>query len=472
MAEDITLENVTQEQFDAAEAVLVDLTRAAYPSLDLRRGTVLRDLLIRPAASVYALNTDRLTELQNKMSLVTLSTDETADPSDVDAILANFGVERNTGNKATGPVMVRVDAARDYVLAENFRFITLDGLVFLTTRPYTVRLDPDTTAGDIQLYRSDDGTYYYFVIDLIAETEGAQYSISQGTALDAGNTLFGFVAGEAYSDFSGGVDEESIQEVLARLPAAVSYRALESRTSIDAKLREYFEDTAVRIQSISSQGYGDRTQLRDKHNPMGTAVGSRVDVYMRTFTSPNVVTLQKTGTLVAPNTYQFEIAADEAPGFYAIRSISEIESSVSPELAFGSIPAIGSYPFLDVRDGQDLEYTFHDIDPDNAVIETAFSVFQKSTVTVQEVPQSTSTHVFKVELYTTGGLLDIQTYLDMDAVRNVEGDYIARCPLICLVGVDVRAYYDIRYPVDAEQMQLNLYNYINSRSFTRRLTRS
>lgn len=466
-----TLNEVTQAEFDTAESTLISLVRAAYPSLDLRRGTVLRDILLRPAAAIYAMNSDNWDEIQSMLSLIALEENaDTVDPSAVDAILSNFLVERNAGAKAAGQVLIRVDSARTYSLASGFRFATLDGLIFVTTRSYTAKVDADTASGEIELHLSDDGTYYYFIVNVVADAEGAQYNIEQGTALDTVSALFGFVSAEAYASFASGLDEESIQEVIERLPSAISYRALESRAAIDSKLRNEFEDSTIQIEQLSVQGYGDSAQLRDKHNPMGFAVGSRVDVYARTFTTPNVVTLQKTGTLIAPNTYQLTIARTDAPGFYAIKSITEMDAVVSAGNI--GIPAIGSYAFLDVRAADGLQGTFHDIDSDNSVIETAFSVYQKSTVTVQGVPYTTPTRTFKVQVYTAPGLSDIQDFVDDTDTRNLEADYIIRCPLICLVSVDAKIYYDLRYPVDTDQLKIDLHNYINGRSFVRRLTRS
>lgn len=471
MSDDISLENVSQEDFDAAEATLIDLIRSEYPHLDLRRGTVLRDILIRPAASVYALNTDRLEDLRGKMSLQTLSTDPDADPADIDAILSNFNVTRNSGTVSQGKILVRVDASRSYTISSGFAFSTVEGLTFVTPQTYQVGPDADTLYGEIPLTQSNDGSYYYFIIDVVAEDVGSQYNITHGTALDVVGTMYGFVSAEAYSTFRDGLDEEGIQAVIARLPAAISYRALESRTSIDAKLRDQFDGTDVRIQEISVQGYGDRTQLRDKHNPMGFAVGGRVDICARTFVEPAVVTLRKNATLVN-GVYQFTIDVDDAPGFYGIKSISEVEEILTPSLLFNALPVLGSYDWVEVRAAEGIANTFHDIDPDNSMIEVSRTVFQVATVSVSGVPATGNTHEFKVEVYVAPGLTDIQTYVDSTVVRNLESDYIVRCPNICLIGIDVKAYHDINDTIDVEQMQRDLHSYINTRSFVRRLTRS
>lgn len=463
-----TLSDVTQEQYDSAEATLIALIRAAYPTLDLRRGTVLRDMLVRPAAAVFAYNSDNLQELQTRMSLINLENSTTpVDPSWVDAILANFMVTRNTGSQASGPLKIVVDGARDYNLASGMQFETVDGMLFATTASYTVRLNANTAAGEIPLQALENGAYY-FVVNVTAQAVGTQYSVAAGTAMTPTVALYGFVSAEAYSDFSGGANAETIQEAINRLPAAISYRALESRTSIEAKLRTDFTN----IQAISVQGYGDAAQLRDKHNPMGFAVGSRVDLYIRSFLAPSTVVLTKTGTLIGPNTFQFTINRSEAPGFYLIKSISEVDAAVSPGSISGSVPVLGSYAFTEVREADGITGTFHDIDPANGMIETAYSVYQKSTVIVTGVPVVATTHDFKVEVYVEPQLTALQSYVDNTNLRNLEGDYIVRCPLMCMTELSAKIYYSAKNPIDIDKMKQDVYNYINSRHFVGKLTRS
>jgi len=468
---DLTLSDINQDDFDSAEAIIVALTRTEYPNLDLRRGTVLRDLLVRPAAAYTALDEKRMDELRAKQSLISLQENEaTVDPDDVNAILSNFNMTRNVGSMATGEIRVRINDALTYTLAKGFQFTTLDGQLYELTQTYTIK--PDADAGQIEVEASNDGSYYFFILPATAVEAGAEYNLEQATALEPIGSLYGFIAGDVYSAFVGGVDDETISEIITRLPVAISNRSLTNRTSIEAKLRDAFENDTFQIQAISVQGMGDEAQLRDKHNPMGFTVGSRVDVYSRNFVTPNVVTLQKTGTLIAPNTYQITITAADAPGYYAIRSISEVEAVVSPALDFGSLPVAGSYAFVEVRAASGIADTYHDIDPDNSMIETAYSVFQAATVTITGVPQTTATRAFKVELYVTPGLTDMQDYVDLTAVRNLEADILIRQPLMCMVGLETTLYYSERNPVDVPAMKSDIVNYINTRSFLRNLTRS
>ena len=466
---DQTLENITQTQFDIAEQMLISIIRSSYPTLDMRRGTVIRDLLIRPAASVYALNTSNLVTLASKMSIVTLSQDPTATADDYNAILANLGTSLIAGTPSSGKAIITVDTLREYSLGANFVFTDINGNQYQTTQDYTIKAG--ATGSDIPLNTNTDGSYY-FILPLTALAAGAAGNIQQGTALTPSGDLFGFLSGEAYSDFSGGQNAETIEAATQRLPASIAYRALESSASIDAKLRNEFASGSISIQALNVSGYGRRTQLRDKHNPMGFAVGSRVDVYVRTYTAPRVTTLLKTGTRIGSSTYQFTINAADAPGFSAIRSVSEVEAVVAPTLGFGTLIVIGSYPFAEVRSAVGLTGTSHDIDLANSVIETAYTAYQQAVVTVTNVPAGTATHDFKVELYAADGIKDIQDYVDNRAVSNVEADYIIRSPLMCVVGSKIRAYCSSTNVVTPETLNTALVAYVNSRSFLNQLTRS
>jgi hypothetical protein len=471
----IQLTDITQDQYDAAEAVLIDLVRAAYPSFDLRRGTVLRDLLLRTSAQIVARDEALMEELRQKQSLIALAENAgTVDADDADAvnaILSNFNMTRDTGANASGQVLVRVSGDRLYTVAEGFIFTSLAGNTYDVVDSVVARTTPDELANEQQLYLSDDGSYYYFFVTVQSTAPGADYTLQAGDALNAGSSLYGFIAAEAYAEFSQGLDDETIAEAITRIPAAISYRALESRISIEAKLRDEFNSAAFRIQDVAVQGYGDAAQLRDKHNPMGFAVGSRVDVYAKTFTTPHKVTIQKTGTRVAPNTYQIALSATDAPGYYAIRAISEVEATTAPAVGFGALPTFGSYAFDEVRQPSGVADTFHDIDS-ASVPEIAFSVWQQGSVVITGVPHSEAEREFKVELYTAPGLAAMQSFVDSELVRNLEADYIVRCPLICMVELHAYVYYSAAYPVDVPTMQHNLANLINTRPFGYTLTRS
>lgn len=452
------LTNITQDQYSAALAVVINFLRTQNPSLDLREGTALRALLANPEAAISAQRSADIQALRDVMSLATMAANGTAAPGDVNAVLSNFNMTLNVGAKASGTVMVTVSGLQVYNIAAGTEFQTLEGLTFSTTVDIVVRQTPGS--GETPLLNGPNGQYY-FLVGVLADAAGAAFNIQSGTALTPSSSLYGVVAAQAYAAFTGGLDGETIAASVTRIPAALSQRGLVNKTSAEAQIRDVFANTPLAIQAISAQGYGDAAQIRDRHNVFGVSVGGRVDLYCRTFLDPVVVTLKKTGTLVAPGSYRVSIMASDAPGFYMVKSITD----------FGSL-ALSSYGYQDVRSVSGLTTTFHDIDPNNAAKEAAYTAWQTSTITVTGVPDSAATRDFSVMLYCAPGIQTIQQYCDQQDVRSMTADFLVRSPLMCLVGCQATVYYPVAAPIAISALQGAVVRYINGRSFVPRLTRS
>ena len=458
MANQLTILDITQAQFEAAEQAAISAIRAQYPQLDLRKGTVLRDLLIRPDAILSSLNTARVAQLQSLISLATLAENSAATPADVNAILANFNMTQQTATYASGTLKITVSALNTYTVGAGFLFQNIAGLQYAVTTTIVATTSPIASLGQVALQIAADGSYF-FLVPVIATSAGSASNVSQGTAFTNITQLYGCVSASAYTDITSGTDGETIQAAINRIPAAVSHRGLVNTTAVTAQLSSYFSGT-VSINAVSVQGYGSSAMLRDKHNVFGVAVGGRADVYVRTFTAPSVFVLQKTGTLVAANTYQFTIAAGDAPGFYAMQTITDATGI-----------GLSSYNYTEVRTGSGLNSTWHDISSTNPA-ESAFSVFQASTVTVTGVPDNAAMHAFTAYIYVAPNLSDIQAYMDNTAVRNVAADFLARSPLMCLTTCNATVYYPKANSISIPNLQSAVAAYINGRSFVARLTRS
>ena len=473
-----SVSTVTQTAYDQAEAAVIAILRFNAPNLDLRRGTVLRELIVRPVASFYALNAAQNVQQQLTASLNTLAANPAlATPEAVDNILANFNITMQAGSVATGVVKVSVSSSQTYYIPSAFTLTTIDGLQFNVTQAWTVTPTPDSTLGNqLQLFAAADGLSFYFLLPMVANAVGTAYLIPAGTALDPTSSFDGYVSAAAYSTFTGGVDAETISTLIARLPAALSNRSLESRTSIEAMLRDpTLGNFDAILQALDVQGMGSGAQLRDKHNPWGTSVGARVDIYARNFVTPTVITLGKMGTLVAANTYQITIAPADAPGFYAVRSITDIEAIDTASVDPASLPSLGSYAFTDVRTADSVAVLAagHDINlAENTAVEICGTAFQGAVLTVTGVPGTGASKQFKVELYSNPSLGAMQTYIDGLSVRSVKGDCLMRTPQICLVGVRANVVAAVGTALDLTAMTDALLAYINSRSFVSKLTAS
>lgn len=453
MADNLTLNDITQTQFDAAEAAGIDLIRSAFPSLDLRKGTAVREVQVRPDAAMAALNQERVDRLRRVMSLATIAEDQTATEAEINAILANFNMTRAPGTPATGVVRVVVDTARTYTLAAGFKFTALSGAGFTVSANVTAR--PAPAAGEVAVV--SDGDNYSFDVPVVADATGSTYNIAEGTSLTPTTYVYGVINASAATSFSGGRDGESIEDAISRIPASLSHRSLTSETAIEAQLRARF-DSEVYIRALSVVGFGNPAQLRDKHNVFGVAVGNRCDVYPRTFSEPVTLLLTKTGTKTGPGTYSFHIDASDAPGFHAIKTVIDAQDM-----------ALSSYDYTLTRTAAGVENQHaHDIQG----IESFGTVFQEGVVDVRGVADVADTHDFSVEVYVTPYLAEMQAYVDSASVKSVNADVLVRAPLICFVTCTANVYIRLGQATDVEALKRALVDYINGRSFTSRLTRS
>jgi hypothetical protein len=471
----IALENVTQSAFDLAEETVIALVREAYPSLDLRRGTVIRELLVRPGSAFYALESDRYDQLQQIRSLQSIADNPgAATTDDVNHLLANFNLTMRAGAAAYGTARIKVQYDRSYLIPATFVLEASGGVQYGVEQAYNVSSTASTDSNHIQLIGPDTDQSYHFLLQVVASATGDDGTVTAGTALDAVAAFDGFITADAYTDFTGGTDSETVEAIIARLPSAISHRSMSSRSSIEAILRSPDDGGFSQILSaISILGYGDVGQLRDKHNASGVATGGKTDVYVRTFRQPATVVLEKTGTLIDPHTYQIVLNRDEAPGFYAVRTVTDAGVADSALLDFETLPAIGSYDLTDTRGTSGITSTIHDIDPQNAVIETSGTVFQTSTLVVNHVSTAAGdTHDFRVELYVAPELAAIQDYVDRTDVRSIKSDILVRCPAICLVGMRATVTPSVGVTLDVQQLRNAIVDYVNDRSFVTELTES
>lgn len=464
--DNITLADVTQEAYDNALSLSLDALRTEYPSLDLRAGTSVRALVLEPSATMAALNIARAERMEKLLSVTGLEDvydeDSRAVLSDM---LANFNIVYGAGARATGRITIRVDAARSYYLEEGLTFSTSKGESFSLLHAIRAAVvgeeDVKQDGATRVILLPSAGGGYLFSADVIAETIGVSGNISKGTALYPASSIYGLVDVSAWAQFSGGADPETTSSAISRIPEALSVRGFTGQNSIKAKLMDRFLAGEHRVVGAAVQGYGDPAQIRDKHNILGIATGGRADIFVRTGSGMPVTVITKKGEYVPGVGHIIRITADDAPGLYAIKSITDIASDVM----------MGSFAFTERREATaELDTYGHDIIAENTP-EIAFTAYQDTVVTIIGAPMSIPS--FKIEAYMMPGVGTIQAYVDAADSKNVFGDIVVRGALMCIVSVVATVRYSRRGSApDIEAMKSEIANYINSRNFVTRLTRS
>ena len=462
---DITLDSITQDQFNESSQTLINMIRTRYPQLDLRSGTALRDLLVSPDAIIDAWFDARSAEQRASSSLLTLNervnAGETIDPDDLNAILSNFNMTSTQGTKARGVVKINVQENREYTVQAGVTFETNTGIVFSVDKETVASETPSTSTEDIvqtQLYKGVSN--YYFLVSVTAEENGIDGNIQTGTQLTISSSFLGYMSSYAYYQFSGGSDVEDIDSIISRIPQALSQRGLVTQTAVEGQLRQKYDSTENPIIAVSSCGYGDPAQLRDKHNVLGIGVGGRVDIYVRNFTAMPTKSIVKDFTKTADG-YVAEINNEEleAPGLYCVLGVYDAEGG------------LGSFEFKTDMSA-DISDTWHDIDISKSYVEAANTIWRQAKVTVVNGDLTDDTVPLQITVALLPEADDIQAHVDSDEIRNLGSDYVVRCPMICNVTItaQVRHPFSLVYPV--EKAKADIVNYINTSGFIKRLTSS
>lgn len=266
---------VSQDEILQAELAAEKILESRYPDLDLRQGTGLRDLVIRPSATLLALVNKAVIYYfsQNTLPGVT----DNSPTEIVDKILSNWFVERKAGKKSVISARLFFATVKNVTIGTEVFFSPDNLKKFYPVSTYSF------SPAELQ-YESFSGEYYVD-IDLVADKEGTDYDLTSGSLLYFSNFDAYFLRGEInYLREMASVTETNTN-FIARTKTAVSTRNLINVPSIDARLREDFDY----ITSVTTVGYGDEEMYRDQVtvmappavDPILIHIGGKTDVYTR-----------------------------------------------------------------------------------------------------------------------------------------------------------------------------------------------
>jgi len=445
MANVTSISDITAKTVTDTEDTLVQMLQTTYPNINFNKGSVIRDLLIRPAAILSAMNAENIDRLRRSMSLAEVDVDPTiADTDTVDNILSNFQLVRLNGTQSTGRVTIVVDNNIATVIISGTKFTSPSGDVFITESAFT----GVTTAGAVlaatdRLLRARSDGKYTFTIEVTAETAGAVV-VSKDARFTLNPQPPRFFDAFAEDDFTVGQDVETNAQLVDRLKTGLTSKVASGRSHIDALIKDAFPT----VLDVSVTGLSDSEMVRDKHNIFGVSTGGMADVYVRTAALPTRLTLTKDATLVdaAAQTWRLNFANTEVPGFYRVESIilaSEVGSQT------GSLTVSADTRALNLVPASSAEF----IPAITDVVEGVYSSFQTADVVFTD-PQTDTTGltpgVDKVSYAVTVSYMpsidSVQALLSNRSNRAPQSDYLVRAPIPCFVGVEIRID---KHPLDS-----------------------
>lgn len=442
----LSISDLGTNEVTQAELLLVEFLQTEYPSMDLSKGTVFRDLVVRPAALTYALNEENMDRLRRSFSLQQIATDPTLANDDiVDGVLSNLLITRDDGAVASGQLRIILTAKVTTSIDNNVVF-TANGLTYVPTRGFVGVTDSANVvnAGSRLITARTDGNYE-FIIDVQATVGGDSGNASEGTRFTSSVTISRLIDIVAANDFSGGRTPEDNATLAARAQSGLSPRVLSGRSHIGSLLYEQFEN----LHSLSIVGYGDVEMTRDQHNMFSVSQGGKVNLYARTAVIPQRALITVTATMLDDSSDQklltVSLDRDTMAGVYDV--LAAYRSGVTPfQLAGESEPSlVDSLEIASKSWSYNATATGDEFVPDIVTAaEAAFTRYRTMVLQFKD-PDSTlangETASYQVYLLKMPDIAAIQDFVNARDRRSPAADYlvVAPVPSICSVGIVVRA---------------------------------
>lgn len=474
-------QNLSDELFDpeelaAAERLLQAYLQSSFPKLNLTGTSSLYDLNIRPRAVSYMISRAEWTALRATQSLKgVIENPELASAAIVDAILSNLLLTRRLGGQASGRVRVNLTTGGIYTVPSEMRFVSPDGLQFAPKASYRVLAEPIDDE-DLKLYSDSTGSQFYFLVPVQAVENGLKYQLANGVSMTITPSIPNLILAETFGNFGGGADDETNEELIARIPEGQSVKNQVSPLAIRATLKEEFPE----ILDLAVQGMNGPAMTRNAHNLMGVKTGGFADIYIRTGTTTSLGEISKTATLIDiaeednSATYKVELGRDDFPGHYGVRGILPEQENV-----IGSFLIIQEDKTFDARvDANDAPAGTNRPNKIETVQEAAYSRFQSTTVLFRveyDVTLGTQPNdQFPAELAVTVSVnylplvKEVQQFISDRDRGVVMADYLVRAVIPCFVQLST-IIVEAAFGTSASDIRLAVFNYVNSIKIGERL---
>lgn len=226
---------------------LLNRLRQAFPDLALTEIDEHVDLLVDPMRVLLEpiVREIKLIRLRSSIANAERMSDE-----ETDALLANFFVVRDAGDKARGVVRAYFSSPQPVSVTMLNTATSRGGLRFFPETPQAITAD--------QMLFNVDGSEYYFDINYVAENAGDAYNLEPGD-IRAISNLPAAVRVTNLRRFRDGVARETTPEFVARAGSATTNRTLTVAPGIDRLLRSSFPGIA----QLAVVGFRDPEMTRD-----------------------------------------------------------------------------------------------------------------------------------------------------------------------------------------------------------------
>lgn len=325
------ISGIEPDQQDILEAELFakQILEANFPDLDLREGTGVRDLVLRPSAFLLALCKKGYDSYftQNTLAGVT----DTTSTEIVDDLMGNLFLTRKTGTYAVINARIFFARSKNVSLNQDISFSTDGSILFYPL----VNAAYPASALQYDSYQNE----WYLDVDLKAGDTGTEYNLSEGSLLYFSNFDPYFLHAEINYLRESSTEAETNTEFLDRASTAISTRNLINKPSITANLLQNFNT----IPNILSIGAGDEEMYRDlvriQLDPLSARVVEEIQLSVFTVTVRLTAHRFSTGQTVV-------VTGSVPAGYNGTYTVTKIDDDRFSYTVSGFLSTVSTLPYV------------------------------------------------------------------------------------------------------------------------------
>lgn len=309
-------------EFEAAESSILDIMSTRFPLLSNKNGSVVRELVIRPLAYIYAWTMRQINSFISETSISNLATSSRTENQYADLVLGNFFITRKQGTNAKG-VLTLVNGSK-YLFVPARTTFSISGLTFYSA--YAVSMAPqgrspyvdrDTYYIPATPINLDGVSCFMFNIPIICSTPG-EVEIPAGTPVTSDSLPDSVLQIHLTSPITGGRGIETDAEMVKRAAVATVDSGVGSYYGILRKL----DKCPCPIISIAAMPGESAIVHSGRANTVNINTGSVIDIYAKTQNQCAVNEIDATAVYSQKlNKHIIEVDSAQYPGFYQVTGI-------------------------------------------------------------------------------------------------------------------------------------------------------
>lgn len=311
----IQLKTPTNEQFTAATQQLQAFVQAYDSQLTTKKGSVVRELLVRPCAYIYAGIKNALDAFVQSTSIATLIASQATQDQLADNIASNYFTQRIQGKRAKGTITI-VASTPTVRISANTVFM-VDSEPFVVEK--TILVTGTQTSGDsgilyIAPRQLSDGTYLSS-IPVVAQNQG-YIELAKDSEVTTSTNIPGVLSIQLSSPITGGGSTQTNAQMFTRIK--MDYTSASDNSYAISRL---LKQAPVPVLSSASLMADNPSMFRARNNNLQLSIGGMVDVFAKTQNQLQVTTVN-VNSVVTGTTHKLTIDQQYTQVAGAIRVLS------------------------------------------------------------------------------------------------------------------------------------------------------